>query len=79
MFESNLPVDKVSYAYNVLYKAFKRVSQGYSPAERAALFHDTAARPVSIDSPSDPTSHGLDHTSASGCIRSAGERAPTWP
>ena len=37
-------VDKVSYSYNVLYNAFKRLSQGYSPAERAALFHDTAAR-----------------------------------
>jgi predicted TIM-barrel fold metal-dependent hydrolase len=44
MFESNFPVDKVSYAYNVLYNAFKRLSQGYSPADRAALFHDTAAR-----------------------------------
>ena len=44
MFESNFPVDKVSYSYNVLYNAFKRVSQGYSAAERAALFHDTATR-----------------------------------
>ena len=44
MFESNFPVDKVSYSYNVLYNAFKRLSQGYSPTERAALFHDTAAR-----------------------------------
>jgi predicted TIM-barrel fold metal-dependent hydrolase len=44
MFESNFPVDKVSYSYNVLYNAFKRLSQGYSPIERAALFHDTAAR-----------------------------------
>src|SRR5262245_22613344 len=43
MFESNFPVDKVSYSYNVLYNAFKRLSQGYSAAERAALFHDTAA------------------------------------
>ena len=34
MFESNFPVDKVSYSYNVLYNAFKRLSQGYSPAER---------------------------------------------
>jgi predicted TIM-barrel fold metal-dependent hydrolase len=44
MFESNFPVDKVSYSYNVLYNAFKRLSQGYSAAERAALFHDTATR-----------------------------------
>jgi predicted TIM-barrel fold metal-dependent hydrolase len=44
MFESNFPVDKVSYAYTVVFNAFKRLSQGYSPGERAALFHDTAAR-----------------------------------
>lgn len=44
MFESNFPVDKVSFSYNVLYNAFKRVSQTYSAAERAAMFHDTAAR-----------------------------------
>jgi L-fuconolactonase len=44
MFESNFPVDKVSYSYNVLYNAFKRLSVGYSAAERAAMFHDTAAR-----------------------------------
>jgi predicted TIM-barrel fold metal-dependent hydrolase len=49
MFESNFPVDKVSYSYNVLYNAFKQLSQGYSPSERAALFHDTAARIYSID------------------------------
>jgi predicted TIM-barrel fold metal-dependent hydrolase len=44
MFESNFPVDKVSYSYNVIYNAFKRLSRGYSAAERAAMFHDTAAR-----------------------------------
>jgi L-fuconolactonase len=44
MFESNFPVDKVSYSYNVLYNAFKRLSSTYSPSERAALFHDTATR-----------------------------------
>ena len=49
MFESNFPVDKVSYSYNVLYNAFKRLSKGYSPAERAAMFHDTAARVYRID------------------------------
>ena len=48
MFESNFPVDKVSYSYNVLYNAFKRLSQGFSPAERAALFHDTATRVYQI-------------------------------
>jgi L-fuconolactonase len=44
MFESNFPVDKVSYSYTVVYNAFKRLSTGYTAAERAALFHDTAAR-----------------------------------
>ena len=44
MFESNFPVDKVSYSYTVVYNAFKRLSTGYSAAERAAMFHDTAAR-----------------------------------
>ncbi len=49
MFESNFPVDKVSYSYNVLYNAFKRFSAGYSPSERAAMFHDTAAHVYRID------------------------------
>jgi predicted TIM-barrel fold metal-dependent hydrolase len=49
MFESNFPVDKVSYSYNVMYNAFKRLSAGYPAAERAAMFHDTAARVYRID------------------------------
>ncbi len=49
MFESNFPVDKVSYSYNVLYNAFKRLSKGYSSVERAAMFHDTAARLYNIN------------------------------
>ena len=44
MFESNFPVDKVSYSYNVMYNAFKRLSKDYSATERAAMFHDTGAR-----------------------------------
>ena len=44
MFESNFPVDKVSYSYLVVYNAFKRLSRGYSASERAAMFHDNAAR-----------------------------------
>jgi len=44
MFESNFPVDKVSFSYHVMYNAFKRLSQGYSASERTAMFHDTAAR-----------------------------------
>ena len=49
MFESNFPVDKVSFSYNVMYNAFKRVSQGYSASERAAMFHDTAVRVYRIN------------------------------
>jgi L-fuconolactonase len=49
MFESNFPVDKVSFSYNVLYNAFKRLSQAYSATERAAMFHDTAVRVYRID------------------------------
>ena len=41
--------DKVSFSYNVMYNAFKRLSKGYSAAERAALFHDTAARVYRIN------------------------------
>lgn len=44
MFESNFPVDKASYSYTVLWNALKRITKGFSEAERSALFHDTAAR-----------------------------------
>lgn len=44
MFESNFPVEKASVSYTVLWNAFKRVSEAYSTAERAALLHDSAAR-----------------------------------
>jgi predicted TIM-barrel fold metal-dependent hydrolase len=49
MFESNFPVDKVSYSYNVMYNAFKRLSQSYSSTERAAMFHGNAARIYRIE------------------------------
>ncbi len=49
MFESNFPPDKVSYSYNVMYNAFKRLSRDYSPTERAAMFHDNATRVYGID------------------------------
>ena len=44
MFESNFPVDKASCSYNVLWNSFKKIAAGASPTEKAALFHDTAAR-----------------------------------
>src|SRR5919197_100901 len=49
MFESTFPPDKVSFSYNVMYNAFKRLSRAYSPSERAALFHDTAVKVYRID------------------------------
>ena len=44
MFESNFPVDKISYSYNVLWNAFKRISEDFSPQERGALFYETAVK-----------------------------------
>jgi predicted TIM-barrel fold metal-dependent hydrolase len=44
MFESNFPVDKASCSYTVLWNSFKRLVARYSAAEKAKLFHDTAAR-----------------------------------
>ena len=44
MFESNFPVDKGMCSYPVIWNAFKRLAGGCSTGEKAALFHDTAAR-----------------------------------
>ena len=49
MFESNFPVDKVSFSHHVLFNAFKRCSKSCSASERAALFHGTAVRAYRID------------------------------
>ena len=48
MFESNFPVDKLSCSYAVVWNAFKRIASGASADEKAALFHDTAARVYSL-------------------------------
>jgi predicted TIM-barrel fold metal-dependent hydrolase len=50
MFESNFPVDKASCSYTVLWNAFKRLTAGCSPGEKARLFHDTAARVYRLSS-----------------------------
>jgi predicted TIM-barrel fold metal-dependent hydrolase len=44
MFESNLPVDKGTCSYQVLWNTFKRIAAGYSPDEKTALFSGTAAK-----------------------------------
>ncbi len=42
MFESNFPVDKATCAYTTLWNAFKLVTEDFSAADKAALFHNTA-------------------------------------
>ena len=44
MFESNFPVDKLSCSYPVLWNSFKKLAADRSPAEKAALFRETAMR-----------------------------------
>ncbi len=44
MFETNFPVDKGCFAYGIAWNAYKRLTATLTPSERAALFHDTAAR-----------------------------------
>ena len=39
-----LPGRQGELLYRVLWNSFKRLSAGFSAAEKAALFHDTAAR-----------------------------------
>ena len=51
MFESNFPVDKASCSYTVLWNSFKRLTAGCSAAEKARLFHDTAARVYRLAAP----------------------------
>lgn len=53
MFESNFPVDKGSFSYTAVWNAFKRLSRQYSPEERAALFHGTAAATYRISASAD--------------------------
>lgn len=48
MFESNFPVDKVSFSHHVFFNACKRLTADYSAADRAALLHDTAVRAYRI-------------------------------
>jgi predicted TIM-barrel fold metal-dependent hydrolase len=50
MFESNFPVDKFSISYTNVWNSAKKISKGYSASERAAMFHDTAARVYSLSS-----------------------------
>jgi predicted TIM-barrel fold metal-dependent hydrolase len=49
MFESNFPVDKRSYSYNIIWNAFKRITQGFSEAERHSLFYGAAVKAYCLD------------------------------
>ena len=51
MMESNFPLEGVSCGFVPLWNAFKHVVRDYAPAEKAALFHDTAARIYAIAAP----------------------------
>jgi L-fuconolactonase len=42
LFESNFPPDKQSCSYAVLWNAFKRITRGFTAAERERLFSGTA-------------------------------------
>ena len=42
MFESNFPVDKDSYSYNIMYNAFKLLTKGFRDEDRKAMLHDNA-------------------------------------
>jgi predicted TIM-barrel fold metal-dependent hydrolase len=44
MFESNVPPDKGSCSYQVIWNAFKRIAAQYSDAERNSLFYNTASK-----------------------------------
>ena len=51
MFESNFPVDGETVSYGVLWNAFKKMTTGYSPTERASLFAGTAREVYKIAPP----------------------------
>jgi predicted TIM-barrel fold metal-dependent hydrolase len=54
MLESNFPVDRLSMPYATLWEAMDILTDGYSAAERATLFHDTAVRTYSLPESSAP-------------------------
>lgn len=51
MFESNFPVDRGMFSYQVLWSAFKKLTTSYSKDERDDLFSGTATRTYRLASP----------------------------
>jgi L-fuconolactonase len=49
MFESNFPVDKISYRYPVFWNACKLLAKGASSNEKSDLFAGSAARFYRLD------------------------------
>lgn len=49
MFESNAPVDKISYSYSVLWNAFKKIAARYSSSEQREMFFGTAKQVYDLD------------------------------
>ena len=50
MFESNFPVDKGMFSYQVLWNAFKKLTVPFDIKDRNALFYQTAIDTYSLDS-----------------------------
>lgn len=61
MFESNFPVDKLSYSYGVMWNAFKRITEDCTSKERAALFYDTAVKVYRLADSADENMKKISH------------------
>lgn len=48
MFESNFPIDKLSYSFTAIWNAFKILTRGFSLDERSYLFSDAACHAYKI-------------------------------
>jgi len=60
LFESNFPVDKAMYSYEILWNAFKRLAAGASDSDKSDLFAGNAARLYRLDpAPLNPTQRAL--------------------
>jgi predicted TIM-barrel fold metal-dependent hydrolase len=44
MFESNYPAERTTAGYGEVWNFFKKMTESFSTDEKAALFHDNAAR-----------------------------------
>ncbi|AEF88670.1 amidohydrolase 2 [Delftia sp. Cs1-4] len=49
--ESNFPVEKMGIGYAALWNTFKKILKGLSPAEKRAVFSETAARVYRLELP----------------------------